>query len=139
MYYTVLSKYLMDIVLFRPSKPTKTKAQASTKLPPATVTNMKISEATSGSGHNRKSPEKPSKKNTLFDDISDDDDDEANIPISKSRPKSNPVIETKKKEPVKKPTKGNKSGLTFEGIFTFFGPIRKKNHCVSTFYLALKS
>ena len=105
MYYTVLSKYLMDIVLFRPSKPTKTKAQASTKLPPATVTNMKISEATSGSGHNRKSPEKPSKKNTLFDDISDDED-EADIPLSKSRPKSNPGPEAKKKEPVKKSTKG---------------------------------
>ena len=112
--------------LFRPSKPTKKKAQASTKLPPATVTNIKISEATSGSVQNRKSPEKPSTKNTLFDDISDDDD-EANIPISKSRPKSNPVLETKKKEPVKKPTKGNKSGLIFEGIFQSFGPILKKS------------
>ena len=95
--------------LFRPSKPTKKKAQASTKLPPATVTNIKISEATSGSGQNRKSPEKPSKKNTLFDDISDDED-EADILISKSKPKSNPVLETKKKEPVKKPTKGDKGG-----------------------------
>ena len=92
--------------LFRPSKPTKTKAQVSTKLPPAAVTNVKTSEATSGSGQNRKSPQKPSKKNTLFDDISDDDD-EADIPISKSRPKPNPVLETKKTEPVKKPTKGN--------------------------------
>ena len=32
------------------------------------LTNINISEATSGSGQNRKSPEKPSKKNTLFDD-----------------------------------------------------------------------
>ena len=113
--------------LFRPSKPTKKKVQASTKLPPATVTNIKISEATSGSGQNRKSPEKPSKKNTLFDDISDDDDDEAGIPISKSKPKSNPVLETKKKEPVKKPTKGNKSGLIFEDIFQFISPTLKKS------------
>ena len=113
--------------LFRPSKPTNKKAQASTKLPPATVTNINISEATSGSGQNRKSPEKPSKKNTLFDDISDDDD-EADLPISKSRPKSNPVVvETKKKEPVKKPTKGNKSDLIFEGTFHFFGTILKKS------------
>ena len=112
--------------LFRPSKPTKKKAQASTKLPPATVTNLKISEATSGSGQNRKSPEKTSKKNTLFDDISDDED-EADLPISKSRPKSNPVLETKKKEPVKKPTKGNKGGLILiPRYFQFFGPILKK-------------
>ena len=105
-----MTYFLMNIPLFRPSKPTKKKAQASTKLPPATVTNIKITEATSGSGQNRKSPEKPSKKNTLFDDISDDED-EADIPISKSRPKSNPGSETKKNEPVKKPTKGNKGGL----------------------------
>ena len=124
--------------LFRPSKPTKKKAQASAKLPPATVTNIKISEATSGSVQNRKSPEKPSKKNTLFDDIFDDDD-EADLPISKSRPKSNPGPETKKKELVKKPTKGNKSGLIFGGIFTFLVPSAKTNHCHSTFYLALKS
>ena len=117
----------MNISISRPSKPTKKKVQAITKLPPATVTNIKITEATSGSGQNRKSPEKPSKKNTLFDDISDDDDDEANIPISKSRPKSNPVIETKKKEPVKKPTKGNKSGLIFERYFSLFYPIFEKS------------
>ena len=110
---------LMNIPLYRPSKPIKKKAQASTKLPPATTTNVKISEAASGSGQNRKSPEKPSKKNTLFDDISDDDD-EADIPFSKSRPKLNPVLETKKKEPTKKPTKGNKSGLIFEGHFSLF-------------------
>ena len=109
---------LMNIPLYRPSKPIKKKAQASTKLPPATTTNVKISEAASGSGQNRKSPEKPSKKNTLFDDISDDD--EADIPFSKSRPKLNPVLETKKKEPTKKPTKGNKSGLIFEGHFSLF-------------------
>jgi len=93
-----------DLFTSRPSKTTKTKAQVSTKLPPAAVTNVKTSEATSGSGQNRKSPQKPSKKNTLFDDISDDDD-EADIPISKSRPKPNPVLETKKTEPVKKTTK----------------------------------
>ena len=95
----------MNISISRPSKPTKKKVQAITKLPPATVTNIKITEATSGSGQNRKSPEKPTKKNTLFDGISDDED-EADIPISKSRPKSNPGPEAKKKEPVKKSTKG---------------------------------
>ena len=117
----------MNIPLFRPSKPTKKKSQTSTKLPPATTTNVKITEATTSvSGQNRKSLEKPSKKNTLFDDISDDED-EADILISKSRFKSNPVLETKKKEPVKKPTKGNKGGLILiPRYFQFFGPILKK-------------
>ena len=117
----------MNIPVFRPSKPTKKKCQTSTKLPPATTTNVKITEATTSvSGQNRKSLEKPSKKNTLFDDISDDED-EADILISKSRLKSNPVLETKKKEPVKKPTKGNKGGLILiPRYFQFFGPILKK-------------